>query len=352
MKKMFFALAALLLAFTACTSENEAMDTPNKKEVKVTVNMDKPGFGDDSRAPRRGWEEGDQVTVVLGGYFGAYVALKYTDGEWQTTYQKYGGQYFQVINENEVSRFIGDLKDKLGASGTLEAIYFSSGLWGITDEEQKKGEGYPEYSEVPEAINLWSNQSWDTFTFGECIMTCDNGIYEIIENADSYELKLNIKLVPQVAQFTISNKTLEDMVNTEAAISVAGALSVYAGAKLTEDGFELFSVSPNDDLDWYPNATEEEWFFMVPYNNEDGVSFYASPWASGKDGIEKGTFKFSYYEYVEPLQDGIEPTLVRYTCAFTGKTGLKNGDAVIMDGPTTDGAKSKWEVKTFEYTYD
>ena len=72
MKKMFFALAALVLAFTACTSENEVIDTP-KKEVKVTVNMDKPGFGDDSRAPRRGWEEGDQVTVVLGGYFGAYV---------------------------------------------------------------------------------------------------------------------------------------------------------------------------------------------------------------------------------------------------------------------------------------
>lgn len=91
---------------------------------------------------------------------------------------------------------------------------------------------------------------------------------------------------------------------------------------------------------------------MVPYNNEDGVSFYAGPWASGKNGIEKGTFKFSYYEYVEPSKDGIDETLVRYTRTFTGKTGLKNGDAVIMDGPTTDGAESKWEVKTFDYTYD
>ena len=346
MKKMFFALAALLLAFTACTSENEVIDTP-KKEVKVTVNMDKPGFGEDSRAPRRGWEENDEVVVVLGGYFGAYVALKYTDGEWQTIYSKFNGRYYGQLNNNQVPELIEELKSKFGASNTLKAIYFSSGLWGVLDEKLKPGDLYPEYSEVPEAINLWSNQSWDTFTFGECIMTCDNGFYEIIENADSYELKLNIKLVPQVAQFTISNKTLEDMENTDAAISVAGALSVYAGAKLTKDGFELFSVSPNDDLDWYPNATEEEWFFMVPYNNEDGVSFYASPWASGKNGIEKGTFKFSYYEYVEPSQDGIEPTLVRYTRIFTGKTGLKNGDAVIMDGPTTDGAKSKWEVKTF-----
>ena len=350
MKKMFFVLAALVLAFIACTSENEVIDTP-KKEVKVTVNMDKPGFGEDSRAPRRGWEDGDQVTVVLGGYFGAYVALEYTDGEWQTIYSRFNGSYYGQLNNNQVPELIEELKSKLGESNTLKAIYFSSGFWGVLDEKLKPGDPYPEYSVVPEGVNIWSQNSISG-SRGECIMTCDNGIYEIIENADSYELKLNIKLVPQVAQFTISNKTLEDMENTDAAISVAGALSVYAGAKLTEDGFELFSVSPNDDLDWYPNATEEEWFFMVPYNNEDGVSFYASPWASGKNGIEKGTFKFSYYEYVEPSKDGIDATLVRYTRTFTGKTGLKNGDAVIMDGPTTDGAESKWEVNTFDYTYD
>ena len=350
MKKMFFALAALVFAFTACTSENEVNDTP-KKEVKVTVNMDKPGFGEDSRAPRRGWEDGDQVTVVLGGYFGAYVALKYTDGEWQTIYSKFNGSHYGQLNNNQVPELIEELKSKLGESNTLKAIYFSSGFWGVLDEKLKPGDPYPENSVVPEGVNIWSENSI-TGARGECIMTCENGTFEIIENADSYELKLNIKLVPQVAQFTISNKTLEDMENTDAAISVAGALSVYAGAKLTKDGFELFSVSPNDDLDWYPNATEEEWFFMVPYNNEDGVSFYASPWASGKNGIEKGTFKFSYYEYVESSKDGFDETLVRYTRTFTGKIGLKNGDAVIMDGPTTDGAESKWEVKTFDYTYD
>ena len=350
MKKMFFVLAALVLAFIACTSENEVIDTP-KKEVKVTVNMDKPGFGEDSRAPRRGWEDGDQVTVVLGGYFGAYVALEYTDGEWQTIYSRFNGSYYGQLNNNQVPELIEELKSKLGASNTLKAIYFSSGLWGVLDEKLMPGDLYPERSEVPKGVNIWSENSISG-PRGECIMTCENGTFEIIENADSYELKLNIKLVPQVAQFTISNKTLEDMENTDAAISVAGALSVYAGAKLTEDGFELFSVSPNDDLDWYPNATEEEWFFMVPYNNEDGVSFYASPWASGKNGIEKGTFKFSYYEYVESSKDGINETLVRYTRTFTGKIGLKNGDAVIMDGPTTDGAESKWEVNTFDYTYD
>ena len=345
MKKMFFALATLVLAFTACTSENEVIDTP-KKEVKVTVNMDKPGFGEDSRAPRRGWEENDEVVVVLGGYFGAYVALKYTDGEWQTIYSKFNGRYYGQLNNNQVPELIEELKSKLGESNTLKAIYFSSGFWGVLDEKLKPGDFYPESSVVPEGVNIWSKNSISG-SRGECIMTCENGTFKIIENADSYELKVNIKLVPQVAQFTISDLNLDEVNYADGSISVAGALSVYAGANLKEDGFELFSVTSNDDV-WYLNATEEDWYLIDLYKNEDGVSFYASPWASGKDGIEKGTFKFSYYEYVEPLQDGIGATLVRYTRTFTGKTGLKNGDAVIMDGPTTDGAKSKWEVKTFE----
>ena len=349
MKKMFFALAALLLAFTACTSENEVIDTP-KKEVKVTVNMDKPGFGEDSRAPRRGWEDDDQVTVVLGGYFGAYVALKYTDGEWQTIYSKFNGSHYGQLNNNQVPELIEELKSKLEESNTLKAIYFSSGLWGVLDEKLMPGDLYPERSEVPKGVNIWSENSMDG-SRGECIMTCENGTFEIIENADSYELKVNIKLVPQVAQFTISDLNLDEVNYAEGSISVAGALSVYAGANLKEDGFELFSVTPNDDV-WYPNATEEDWYLIDLYKNEDGVSFYASPWASGKNGIEKGTFKFSYYEYVEPSKDGFDATLVRYTRTFTGKTELKNGDTVIMDGPTTDGAESKWEVKTFDYTYD
>ena len=44
----------------------EVKTTPKKKEVKVTVNMDKPGFGEDTRAERTGWEEGDEVVVYFG----------------------------------------------------------------------------------------------------------------------------------------------------------------------------------------------------------------------------------------------------------------------------------------------
>lgn len=351
MKKMFFALAALLLAFTACTSENEVMDTPKKKEVKVTVNMDKPGFWEDSRAPRRGWEENDEVTVVLGGYFGAYVKLEYKDGEWQAIYSKFNGRYFGQLNNNQVPELIEELKSKLEESNTLKAIYFSSGFWGVLDEKLKPGDPYPEHSVVPEGVNIWSKNSISG-SRGECIMTCENGTFEIIENADSYELKVNIKLVPQVAQFTIKDLNLDEVNSWDGAISVAGAISVYCGAKLTGDGFELFSATANEEDDWYPNATEEVWYLMHLYKNEDGVSFYASPWTSGENGIKQGTFKFSYYEYVEPSNDGVDETLKRYTRTFTEKTNLKNGDAVIMDGPKTDGAESKWSVNTFDYTYD
>ena len=121
---MFFALAALLLAFTACTSENDMIDT-SKKEVKVTVNMDKPTFGDDSRAARQGWEDGDQVVVVLGDYFGAFIHLGYNGylGEWTAVYAKYNGESFDAIpNRNELE-FIGNLQTKLGDSGNLKAIY-------------------------------------------------------------------------------------------------------------------------------------------------------------------------------------------------------------------------------------
>ena len=65
MKKIFFALAALVLAFTGCSQEEDAIQVSEKKAVKVVVNMDKPGFGEDTRAPRQGWVDGDNVAVVL-----------------------------------------------------------------------------------------------------------------------------------------------------------------------------------------------------------------------------------------------------------------------------------------------
>ena len=329
---MFFALAALLLAFTACTSENEVMDTPKKKEVKVTVNIDKPGFGEDTRAERTDWEGDEEVVVVLDNYFGAFVHLYYQgfSGEWEATYAKYNGESFDAIpNRNELE-FIGNLQTKLGDSGNLKAIYLSSG--NEDDVWPQNGDSAPETrvsipdvdvtlpDEVPET--LWIESDASKERKGECIMTCENGTYEISgSEEDGYVLALNITMVPQVAQFTIRHSDPIDM--SKEVLCVGGALTAYAGATLTSEGFVLNVIEPEEGInDCWPHA------------NEDGVSIYASPWTESKDGIEKGTFKFAYWN-----DQGAAYSYIR---TFTGKTELENGDAVIMDGPFTTGAESKW----------
>ena len=80
MKKMFFVLAALVFAFIGCSQEEEAIQVSEKKAVKVVVNMDKPGFGEDARAARQGWEDGDEVVAVLNnGNVFRYLKLTYDE---------------------------------------------------------------------------------------------------------------------------------------------------------------------------------------------------------------------------------------------------------------------------------
>lgn len=324
---MFFALAALLLAFTACTSENEAMDTPKKKEVKVTVNMDKPGFGEDTRAERTDWEGDEEVVVVLDNYFGAFVHLYYQgfSGEWEATYVKYDGEKFGVIYSSNVSEFIGNLKTKLGDSGNLKAIYLSSGeVWPENEDSTPETRASNPVQDVtlldvvPATIEFRSDAARESK--GECIMTCENGTYEISgSEEDGYVLALNITMVPQVAQFTIRNIEIDML---EEVLCVGGALTAYGGATLTSGGFVL-------------NAAElDEFYNCWPHSNEDGTSIYASPWTESKDGVEKDSFTFGYWKN--------EGAAYSYIRTFTGKTELKNGDAVIMDGPFTTGAESKW----------
>lgn len=326
---MFFALAALLLAFTACTSENEVMDTPKKKEVKVTVNMDKPGFGEDTRAERTGWEGDEEVVVVLDNYFGAFVHLYYQgfSGEWEAAYVKYDGEKFGVIYSSNVSEFIGNLKTKLGDSGNLKAIYLSSGeVWPENEDSTPETRASNPVQDVtlldvvPETLWIESNAS--NSGMGECIMTCEDGTYQISGNEDDgYELTLNITMVPQVAQFTIRHSDSIDM--SKEMLCVGGALTAYAGATLTSEGFVLNVIEPEEGINgcW-------------PHANEDGVSIYASPWTESKDAIEKGTFKFGYWN-----DQGAAYSYIR---TFTGKTELENGDAVIMVGPFVLDGESKW----------
>ena len=328
MKKIFFALAALVLAFTGCSQEEDAIQVSEKKAVKVVVNMDKPGFGEDTRAPRTGWEGDEEVVVVLDNYFGAFVHLCYEgySGEWQASYFIYDGEEFDPVYGYNVSEFIGNLKTKLGDDGNLKAIYLSSG-----EVYPENGDSTPAtrasipeqdvtlLDDVPETLRIVSNAVGEGK--GECIMTCEDGSFEISGNEeDGYVLALNIMMVPQVAQFTIRHSDPIDM--SKEVLCVGGALTAYCGATLTSEGFVLKEANLEEIYDCWPHA------------NEDGVSIYASPWTESKDGIEKGTFKFGYWN-----DQGAAYSYIR---TFTGKTELENGDAVIMDGPFITGGESKW----------
>ncbi len=330
MKKIFFALAALVLAFTGCSQEEDAIQVSEKKAVKVVVNMDKPGFGTDARAARQGWEGDEEVVVVLGNYFGAFVHLYYEghSREWQASYYKYDGEEFDAIYDYNVSEFIGNLKTKLEDNGNLKAIYLSSGdVWvkdgGSTPEARAANpiQNLELLDDVPETLRIVS-YAVEEYK-GECIMTCEDGSFEISGNeGDGYVLALNIMMVPQVAQFTIRHDNPIDM--SKEVLCVGGALTAYAGATLTSEGFVLNETYRDEIQDCWPHA------------NEGGVSIYASPWTESKDDIEKGTFMFGYWNYEDEASS--------YIRTFTGKTELKNGDAVIMDGPFITGGASKWSL--------
>ena len=105
-------------------------------------------------------------------------------------------------------------------------------------------------------------------------------------------------------------------------------MTAYASGIINADGVELNPVGA-------PGLDCGAWV----HDNKDGISIYASPWEEVPDGFEEavlskgglGYFGFTLYDAGNN----------QYYREFTGKNTLKNGGAVIFDGPTTDA--SKWE---------
>ena len=322
MKKMFFALAALVLAFTGCSQEEEAIQVSEKKAVKVVVNMDKPGFGEDARAARQGWEDGDVVVAVLNnGNVFRYLKLTY-DGTlktWETKVLEPNaeGVYGEVTGPRGLSDLFRTGEENT-TSGAVKAAYFSSGIVAVY--------GADPYS--PDVEIVTNGTPYSSMPLCECVMTCETDNGYTLEKTDDDELvlTLNITMVPRVAQFTIRGLSKTD-VNLLVIID-SGTFTGYTGGFIKSSGIELKKTCISGAPFW-------------THDNEDGISFYAHPWETltEEDGdytysdefTELGTFKFA----VE-TSDGV------FERSFTGKTDLKDGDAVIMDGPTT--SPSKWTV--------
>ena len=336
MKKIFFALAALVLAFTGCSQEEDAIQVSEKKAIKVVVNMDKPGFGEDTRAPRQGWEEGDEVVVTLAGQLTAYVKLTYQDETWENqifVWQEPDGEEGSYVELTEVqsASFIEAIESS-ASTGSVMAVYFSSGVldensYYIKPDEVSRVAVEPE-PEVAE-LRLTTNACYNGE--GECVMTCEDGDYSVSDG----KLTLNIIMLPRVAQFTIRDLSVDNTTSRIAAVpetvyvDYVGTMDAYAGGAITTDGIVLETIGG-------PYITSAKL-----HKNEHGISIYASPWqempSDLPDDIADNFDALGIFSFQVKKGD------VTYSREFTGKTELKNGDAVIFDGPTTDA--SKWSVE-------
>lgn len=210
MKKIFFALAVLVLAFTGCSQEDEAIQTNEQKAIKVVVNMDKPGFGTDARAPRTGWVEGDEVICTIGSpSIGIRLTYDADSDSWTT-------ENLQASGTNYVEADFDEILEN--GTGNVKAAYFSSKIKELAFLA-------PPTTTLPTMV-VTTNASF--ISMGECVMTCENGEYSFADGV----LTLDIIMKPQVAQYTIRDLNVEDGWN----ISIHGPVNGYAGGIITPDG--------------------------------------------------------------------------------------------------------------------
>ena len=311
MKKIFFALAVLVLAFTGCSQEEDAIQVSEKKAVKVVVNMDKPGFGEDTRAPRTGWEDGDEVICTIGSP-GIGILLTYNSGSWTTENLKVSGAKYVEADFDEILE---------NGPGNVKAAYFSSGIHSLAFEAPN-----PPTTFTP-AMVITTNASLASPKMGECVMTCENGTYTFADGV----LTLNITMKPQVAQYTIRDLNIEHGWNIK--MGDLSPINMYAGGAIIPDGVVLELI---------------EWPTYNAYNhkNDEGISFYAAPWQSNEDvpsavwdnvpdNLETDDFYCTHTSYAFTVQDGGENWFER----IIGYKAVEIGGSVIMDGPTTPGAE-------------
>ena len=220
MKKFIYAISALaVMMAVGCSKED--VETPSP-EYKLVVNMDKPSFGDDTRAVRTSWENGDVVYVVFDGdlYDGAtaakYLTLTYNNSSWTPTW-------------------VGTNIDEVAAktTKTLRALYVNT----------------------PVTPDFWNNGQFltcDSTTKGVYVMQCIDGTYTVSDST----ITLNIALEHICSQITVRG------------IDVAGnwtlscneLQAILGGTFDNSDNIGVSAINFN-----YP---------MTGFANADGVSFY------------------------------------------------------------------------------
>ena len=231
MKKILFAFSALAIALVVGCSK-EDIDIPSP-EYKLVINMDKPTFGDDTRAERTSWKDGDVVYVVFNGDSGdknvnttlKYLKLTYNGASWAPEWV-----------------------------GTTAAEV-------ATKETKTLNAGYMDT--VPTGVELWNGGLYlNTEFIGVCCMTCKDGTYTV----EGSTITLNMTLKPEVAQITIKNLNATD------------GWELKCDQLLSIKGFGIGASAYTSNLE-YNNS-------LRGYANDDGVSFYGSP----RNGTNDYTF--------------------------------------------------------------
>lgn len=309
MKKIFFALAALVLAFTGCNQEEEVIQVSEKKAVRVVVNMDKPGFGEDTRAPRTKWEDGDEVIGTIGSP-GIGIRLTYVaaSDSWTTKILKVSGTNYVDADFDEMLET---------GTGDVKAAYFSSKIKSLTFVAPN-----PPTTTMPTMAITTNACGLDKF--GECVMTCEDGTYSFAEGV----LTLNITMIPQVAQFTIKDLDIADGWK----ISIDGPVNGYAGGIITPDGVDLTLI--------------EDVLYGYPHQNGNDISIFAAPWQSSADIPDFIIFPPGYEitedSYKQPYVFTVHDEDTYWFEREFPFTQVAIGGAIIMNGPTTPGAEG-WE---------
>lgn len=215
MKKLFYAICALgVLCAVGCSKE----DTTPSPEYQVVVNMEKPLFGDQARAARNAWENGDQVYVFFHGDYGyeKYLKLTYNAGAW-------------------ASQWVGTTAEAVAAKETKELRA-----------------GY---------LNLMAGEPWAPFVgwlafsagdVGVCYMQCDNGTYTVVGD----KITLNIVMEPQCAQVTVRG------------IEVDGNWTLCCSEMVQTSGFSIVESGSISAANGDRNG------LLAGFANADGVSFF------------------------------------------------------------------------------
>lgn len=230
MKKFIYAISAFAVIFAVGCSKDE-VENP-APEYDLVVNMEKPSFGDDTRAARTSWEDGDVVYVVFNedAKDSKYLALTYNAGSW-------------------TSKWEGTTAEAVAAkgSGTLKAGYMNVPL---NKTNYISGAGLMFYAK---AVN------YD----GVCVMLCNDGTYTVSGNT----ISLDITMKPFCAQVTVNGLDIEDnwVLKSDGLIDMGGF------------GLSDSSVSPN------AQHLEGD---LHGFANVDGVSFYGMSSSNGTRNIK------------------------------------------------------------------